>query len=295
MAALARQILDYLESDNVELSVMTLDEASTSVYFGGIARQIPFKTVFFGRLFEACCEHHVIVLCEGGWDGTRPLLGIAPVNPFCWPVRPSLARLARAALTGNRDLQFQSWYFFSWSVERERAYHAYIDALAQAMATFCLERGFQPVIVGMEQLNRNACVLLQGKLALADRSLANTPLVLSNDHDGFVISEVLRSLSVLATSRYHAQVLATGASVPAVAVSMDERLDNLAQELNVPGELLLHVDEKDLVARLLLALDYAIENRAAILQRLDEARTAALETVKDMSDWFARFVKSNIR
>ena len=227
--ALARQVR-CLMGDAVELSVMTLDAASTAVYFDGIARQIQFSTLFFGDLLRACSEHHVAILCEGstfkskfadaltlysceaagvmraqgkpcisygsevgamtpylkrtmralcgavkfsvrsagsldalrdlgfdgylgtdtawnfdsepgregalsalragGWDGEMPLLGIAPVNPFCWPVKPSLRKLAYAVATGDRSLQFQSWYFFSWSDERERKFNDYIDALA---------------------------------------------------------------------------------------------------------------------------------------------------------------------
>lgn len=63
---------------------------------------------------------------------------------------------------------------------------------------------------------------------------------LSNNEDGFVITEVLRSLDALVTSQFHAQVLSMEALVPTVAVSMDERLDNLAHDLGTQGKLLQH-------------------------------------------------------
>ncbi|MBQ9001063.1 MAG: hypothetical protein IJ087_04340, partial [Eggerthellaceae bacterium] len=206
------------------------------------------------------------LLREAGWDGARPLLGIAPVNPFCWPVKPSFLKLASAVACGDRALQYQGLYFFSWSEDRERKFHAYLDALAQACATFALERGMQPVVFGMEQLDGQACALLAERL---ERMGLASPLLLSSERDGFVMAAALRSLSLLVTSRYHAQVLATGALVPAVAVSMDERLANLAEELQSDSRLLLQVDDQDLAPRLLLAMDFAYENADAIRQQLN--------------------------
>ena len=182
-------------------------------------------------------KHHAAarLLHEAGWDGRRPLLGIAPINPFCWPVRPSLTRLLRSAVTGDYSHRYQAWYYFSTSDERERLFQRYLEQLARACTTFCAERGFQPLIVGMERLDEEACRRLNALMG------GHVPLLLSKDLDGFAITEVLRRLSLLVTSRYHAQVLATGALVPAVAVSMDERLDNLAQDLGTHDCQLLHV------------------------------------------------------
>lgn len=386
VAALARQIVEAFGPDEVELSVMTLDAQSTSVYFEGIARQVPFDTLFFGKLLRACSENHAIVLCEGstlkskfadaltlyncqaagtakaqgkpciamgseigemepyledvardlcsdvyfvtrseqsdverrrlglkGLLGTdtawsfdsspgrkqamaflqdagmgegQPLLGIAPVNPFCWPVKPSLAKLVRALVSGDRSLQFQSWYFFSWSEIRQKRFHAYLDELAQAALTFCAERGYRPVIFGMEQLDAQACQLL------CERMGGHVPIVTSREANGFVIAELLRSLSLLMTSRYHAQVLASAAFVPAIAVSMDERLDNLASELGLGGELLLHVDDPDLAPRLLLALDHAHDNRRSISAALSKTVASAASAQRDMGTWFANYLQN---
>ncbi len=388
VAALAQQITEAFEPGEVELSVMTLDEASTAVYFKETARQVPFNTLFFKKLFEACSENHVIVLCEGstlkskfadaltlyncqaagiaktqgkpsiafgseigemepyleqtardlcsdtyfitrsaqsdkernrlglkGHLGTdtawlfdssqaqeqvasflrdahlneeKPLLGIAPVNPFCWPVKPSPAKLIRSLISGDRSLQFQSLYFFSWSEYREKMFHAYIDALAQAAITFCAERGYQPVIFGMEKIDEQACRLLNERMG------GNVPLVLSKDTDGYFISELLRSLSLLVTSRYHAQVLAIDGLVPTVAVSMDERLDNLSAELGAQKNLLLHVDDADLAPRLLLALDYAYENSEELAETIADVRESAKATLQDMVSWFVNHVRTEL-
>ena len=231
VAALARQMRERF-GDAIEISVMSLDVPSTARYFASDVRQIAFTTLFFGALYRACSEHHVVILCEGsalkstfanaltlynceaagvaraqgkpciaygsevgamdpfmdrttrdlcsdvrfcvrssgslaalrglgldgvlgtdtawtfdsapgcdealaslragGWDGRKPLLGIAPVNPFCWPVKPSLSRLAKSAVTGDWSQRYARWYYFSWSKERERKFVRYLESLAGA-------------------------------------------------------------------------------------------------------------------------------------------------------------------
>ena len=380
VSAIAEQLRKRL-GDAVEISVMSLDVSSTAPYFDASVRQIPFNTVFFGALYRACSEHHVVILCEGstlkskfanavtlynceaagvaraqgkpciaygseigemdafvaaaarglcsdvqfivrsagslealqsmgldgrlgtdtawhfdssgaheqamallragGWDGETPLLGIAPVNPYCWPVKPSIRRFVQSAITGDWSGHYQAWYYFSQSAQRERKFQAYLEALAGACLTFALERGFQPVIFGMEQLDQEAC------LRLNDLMGGSVPLVLSNEHNGYVIAAALRSLSLLATSRYHAQVLATRALVPAVAVSMDERLDNLSRELGTGRDQLLHVDDADLAPRLLLALDDTWADAARIKETLAQGLEAAEASLDAMDEWLA--------
>ena len=55
---------------------------------------------------------------------------------------------------------------------------------------------------------------------------------------------LLRELSALVTSRYHAAVLSMEAGCPIAAVSMDERLDSLMKDLSFDKEYLLHVRDR---------------------------------------------------
>lgn len=147
--------------------------------------------------------------------------------------------------------------------------------------TFAAERGFQPVIIGMEQLDAEACMLLNKRFS------ADCPIFLSSNYDGFFLTELLRSLKVLVTSRYHAQVLATGSYVPTVAVSMDERLVNLSDELGTSKEMLLHVDDPDLAPRLLLALDYAQDNADEVRGQLSVAYQDVCDRLDQMGLWLS--------
>ena len=121
----------------------------------------------------------------------------------------------------------------------------------------------------------------------------DVPLVLSNEHDGYTIAEALRSLSLLVTSRYHAQVLVTGALVPAAAVSMDERLDNLAQELATnPGQL-LHVDDAELGPRLLLAIGDTWADAVQVKETLAHGLEAATAALDAMDERLAAFLSAS--
>ncbi len=210
--------------------------------------------------FESARAHSeaLDVLQQAGWDGKKPLLGIAPVNPFCWPVKASLAQFARTLRTHDRSLQFQSFYYFSSSPERTRKYNEYLEGVSSACLTFAKEHDCFPVVIGMEKLDADPATQVCVRMGMGGA------LVLSRDTNGFVITEILRSLSYLVTSRYHARVLAMAAAVPAVAISMDERLDNLSGEMGLNDYRLLHVDEADLGPRLLVSLDYLFENRETI-------------------------------
>ena len=96
-------------------------------------------------------------LRQQGWDGRRPLLGIAVINPFCWPVRASLVKWVRGHLTGDLSGQYDHWYFFSDSPARRAAYKRYISRIAQGVNAFLEKNNYYPVLIGMERLDAKAC------------------------------------------------------------------------------------------------------------------------------------------
>ncbi len=211
---------------------------------------------------SACTKWAVAQLKRSGWDGTSPLLGIAPINPFWWPVRPSLFKWLKAKITGNHSLQFLLWYFFSWSRQRKKQYEDYLDAIASSVNAFAEKYSCHVVILGMEKLDTDACGRLKAKLKMP------VSTILSADHDGCRMTAVLRQLSLLVTSRYHAEVLSMASAVPCVAVSMDERLDNLMQEMRMDRYQLLHVDDPDLSSALTRALEDLQSHKEQIREEL---------------------------
>ncbi|MCD8341450.1 MAG: polysaccharide pyruvyl transferase family protein [Clostridiales bacterium] len=232
-------------------------------------------------------EWAVTQLRQSGWDGVSPLLGIAPINPFWWPVRPSLTKWAKAKLTGDHALQFQLWYFFSWSKQREQQFEDYLDAIARAVNQFAAEHSCHVVILGMERLDADACGKLNAKLTKP------APVFLSSDHDGYEMAAVLRQLSILITSRYHAQVLSMDARVPSVAVSMDERLDNILQEMGLCQHQLLHADDTELASALQSALEYILSHQEQIKNKIGRQLVCYQNTLDEMGDFLISWLLSH--
>ncbi|MCC8067569.1 MAG: polysaccharide pyruvyl transferase family protein, partial [Clostridiales bacterium] len=384
VAEITRQLQEQLGKDNIQISIMTLDEKNIRGYFDSDIRLIHFSPIFFGDLFKACCANQAVILCEGstlkskfanaltlyfceaagimknqhkpciafgseagemdtflertvrklcvdtyfiartqnsldqifrlglkghlgtdaawkfnstthtrwaaeqlkqsGWDGISPLLGIAPVNPFWWPVKPSLAKWLKAGITGNHSLQFQLWYFFSWSKVREQQFEDYLDAIALSVNKFATEHSCHVVILGMERLDTDACIHLQAKLTVP------VSVILSSEHDGFEMAAILRQLSMLITSRYHAQVLSMAAKVPGVAVSMDERLDNIIQEMDMSQHQLLHTDDTNLASELMNALEYVYSHQEYIRSKIDSQLAHYQSILSDMEHFLAEWL-----
>ncbi|MEZ6187436.1 MAG: polysaccharide pyruvyl transferase family protein [Planctomycetota bacterium] len=184
------------------------------------------------------------LLRAAGWDG-EPVLVVCPINPFWWPVRPKAGRAVWDRLRGAASpTHYRSLYYHRFDDQDEQAFLRYLDALGTAVAPY-RERAFV-VLVGMERLDRRACELLSERLGGA-------PTFVSDEHPMFDLVAILREAKVLVSSRYHAHVCSMPAGVPAIGVSMDERIANLLAERD-QSELCLTVDEPFLDERLGAAL-----------------------------------------
>ncbi len=190
-----------------------------------------------------------------GWDGKTPVLVVCPINPFWWPVKPDLVKAAAHTFTGQyREEHYKSIYFHRTSPEVDRKYGAYLDGLAEAVTAFRREREVFPILVGMEQLDRRACEHLAEKLS------PQPPLFVSDSYDMYDLVSVLRTCSLMVSSRFHAIVTSMPGLVPSGGVTMDERIRNLMNDRG-HGDLFLEVDEAGLGEKVL-----------AILRRLDRER-----------------------
>lgn len=203
----------------------------------------------------AAPEVGATMLREAGWDGVRPLLVVCPINPFSWPVSPDLMRATALGLFGEfRDEHYRSIYFHSASEEAERRFDAYLQGLAQSVREFGRETDAFVVCVGMEKLDKIACERLSELLP------QRVPIFASDSYDMYKLVSVLRHATLLLSSRFHAMVSSLPAGVPAVGVTMDERITNLLHDSG-HTELLLRVTDTDLGERALLAMRDAFKRR----------------------------------
>ncbi len=260
----------FVEKYCAQSLVLCRNEASQEVLEGlGIRHAAGADTAW---TFEpAPPEQGLALLRRAGWDGTQPLLVVCPINPFWWPIRPDLVKaLAWKFLGEFKQDHHASIYFHHHSEAATQKYERYLQEVAGAVEDFRKEQRCFVALVGMEQLDRQACVDLNRFLSRP------APAFISDDHDMFDLVSVLRQASFLVSSRFHAVVTTMPAQIPSIGITMDERLRNLLTDRGTP-EYLLKVDEENLREKLLLALRSLKKNSDAV------------------SDTLGRFIPSQLR
>jgi polysaccharide pyruvyl transferase WcaK-like protein len=188
------------------------------------------------------------LLREQGWDGKTPVLAICPINPFWWPVKPDLLKAAAYKLSGQyRREHYKSVYFHPASSEIDDKFERYCAAIAGAVNAFRKEKRVFPILVGMEQLDRRACVAVN---ALLDEQ---APLFVSDEHVMYDLVSVLWNCKLMVSSRFHAIVTSMPAQVASCGITMDERIRNVMASRG-HQDLSLECDDPELEERTLLML-----------------------------------------
>ena len=225
-------------------------------------------------------------LQEAGWDGRQPLLGVAVLNPFCWPVCPSLQRWIKATLTGDRSLQYDKMYFFSDSEQRREHFQHYISEMSSAVNTYQKAHDAFVVVLGMEQLDTKPCQVFE--------QLVEGPhaMFTSRHCDVFQMTGLLRQLSMLVTSRYHAAVLSMERAIPIVAVSMDNRLNGVMRETELADHYLFSAADNHLGEHITEALQLADRQRQEIADIISRHLADYKKKVGGMSNFFTQWIDS---
>ncbi len=188
------------------------------------------------------------VLREHGWDGTRPVLVVCPINPFWWPVRPSVVKLAARTITGAyKDSHYRTVYFHNSGPQVDKAYADYLSRIAKAVAAFRDRHNIMVVLVATERLDADACQRLSVLIGGA-------PIITSDEYDMYQLVSILRACHMMVSSRYHGIVTSMPGLVPSAGITMDERIRNLMTERG-HEDLLLTVDDPDLEPKLLVVME----------------------------------------
>ncbi len=224
-------------------------------------------------------------LIEAGWDGNQPLMGVAPLNPFCWPVRPSLWRWVKAQITRDFSLQYDKFYFFSDDIKRRQQFSQYMQAMTAAVNRYSSEHQAFVVILGMEQLDTRACQLMEKNIK------APHAMFSSRTTNVFQMTGLLRQLSILLTSRYHASVLSMEHACPIVAVSIDARLNGVMHEIEQDGSYLHRATDSDLEDSIMTSLQMADKNKQEISNTIKQHLTNYKDKTMAMSQFFKSWLK----
>lgn len=193
-------------------------------------------------------EYGQSILRQVGWDGRTQVLVVCPINPFEWPVKASVAKYALHGLTGAyKDSHYRTVYFHNSGPAADRAYQHYLTSIANAVDSFRKRRNVFVILVATERLDARPANRISEKLG-------GVPVLTSDQYNMYELVSILRSCHMMASSRYHGIVTSMPGLVPSAGITMDERIRNLMRERG-HEDLLMNVDDADLEARLLAALE----------------------------------------
>ncbi len=187
-------------------------------------------------------------LRDVGWDGKTPVLVVCPINPFEWPVKASVAKAALHSLTGAyKESHYRGPYFHHAGPEADRAYEHYLSSIANAVAAFRQKKNVFVIMAATERMDARPCRRISEKLG-------GVPVLTSDDYNMYQLVSILRACRLMVSSRYHGIVTSMPVLVASAGITMDERIRNLMTERG-HQELLMNVDDPDLEARTLAALE----------------------------------------
>jgi len=222
------------------------DESRTILRELGVPTELGTDTAWTFEPLPA--EYGESVLREVGWDGRTRVLVVCPINPFEWPVKASVGKLAARKVTGAyKDSHYRSVYFHNSGPEADSAYEQYLTGIANAVAAFRQRRNVFVVLVATERLDARPARRISEKLG-------GVPVLSSDDYNMYQVVSILRACHMMASSRYHGIVTSMPGLVPSAGITMDERIRNLMRERG-HHDLLMNVDDVDLEERLLAALE----------------------------------------
>lgn len=227
------------------------------------------------------------LLRKSGWDGEKPVVVCCPINPFWWPVTGDWRRGAEQALFKNHGKDhYKSIYFHAAGDEIEAKQERYLDALFASLAHARHTHGAFVVMVGMEALDRKAAEALAKRFPEGDRP----PLFISDEYEHKTLVSILRQASALVSSRYHAIVTSMPAGIPAVGVTMDERIENLMTDAGLP-ELSLKVGADNLTPALIAAVDRLLTHPLPVRDALQRDVARQLHLMGTMGQTFIEAVR----
>ena len=223
-------------------------------------------------------------LRDAGWDGKRVVLALCPINPFWWPVKPSLVKyFTRYTLGWYRESHYRSIYFHNSGYRVQTAYDHYLKSFANAAQSFRQEHGIFPIVVAMERLDGDACQRLSAQLG-------GVPIFRSDAYDMYQLVSILRCCHMMVSSRFHGIVTSMPGLVASAGITMDERIRNLMRERGQPN-LVLEVDDPDLEEKIRIVLRDLMRNMESIREGIGRTVVRNLKSMARMGTYFEQHVQ----
>lgn len=161
------------------------------------------------------------ILKENWPDSNSGFVGLAPVDFYLWPVvmRP----------WGKKENQYKWPYYFSRSRDRVKKSEELALKWAQEADRIIEEYGKMVALICMEEVDEPLARSIKEKM----KNPEMVKIFSSREYNASEMTSILRSLDLLATSRYHAGVLSLEGQIPQIAIGHDTRLRGFYRELGL--------------------------------------------------------------
>jgi polysaccharide pyruvyl transferase WcaK-like protein len=158
-----------------------------------------------------------------------------------------------------------------------------LTAITNALDAFRKQRKVFVILTATERLDARPCRRISEKLG-------GIPILTSEQYDIYELVSILRSCHMMASSRYHGIVTSMPALVPSAGITMDERIRNLMRERG-HEDLLMNVDDADLEAKLLNALEKLASEGEKIADGIARTVVRNLKVMARMGVYFEEEVQ----
>jgi len=166
-------------------------------------------------------------------DSANGFVGIAVVDFHLWPVviRP----------WGRKEDLYKWPYYFSRSKSRVLKSRKLSVKWANEADKIVEQYNKNLIIICMEELDETLAHEIKNKMKHSGRAM----IVSARAYNASQMTEVLRNLELLITSRYHAGVLSMKSQVPQIGIGHDPRLKGLYKDIGIDKEFLLSYPKSD--------------------------------------------------
>lgn len=162
------------------------------------------------------------------------VVGLAVVDFYLWPVviRP----------WGKKEYVYRWPYYFSRSKARREKSNKLAAGWAGEADRIIEKHGKNIAVICMEEVDEPLAHDILKMMKHADK----TRIFSSSKFNASQMTQILRSLDLLVTSRYHAGVLSLKANIPQIAVGHDTRLRGFYEELGLNQDYLINCYSPDM-------------------------------------------------
>jgi polysaccharide pyruvyl transferase WcaK-like protein len=226
------------------------------------------------------------LLLSHNLDPNKPTVAIAFKDFFYFPVDINLIKFFKR----DKKYKFSSIYYHNWNDSIEKKSTDFKRMVANFINEIQAEYDYNVILIAMEGMDEEPTT---GINSFTNKHI---PIFSSNQYDAQQISSILRNIQYLITTRYHALVLSMPAGIPTIAISHDERLESLMEELNLKKELYFEYDKYDsqeLKSHLKGAFKYLHSNKDHIVGRLNIELINYVSLANNNEYEFKKFLKNN--